>query len=202
MADVESLVTNSLPGVTQLLRALAESASKAREAECAEKQQVGKEKIRCLELELVESRKRIETQALEVAALATQLDQANLQVAQSSVSWKDKLDEAVVSQFPALFKAHLDKIKAGGDFTKLLSEEEVLELKHAADMAMSTSNDFVAAREKENARMAAEDKVEEWSPPTKWTLSHTHESEGLRKGDAEQVTQGWMRKGEPTGRTM
>jgi hypothetical protein len=46
MADVESLVTNSLPGVTQLLRALAESAFQVSEAECAEKQQVGKEKIR------------------------------------------------------------------------------------------------------------------------------------------------------------
>ena len=69
MADVESLVTNSLPGVTQLLRALAESAFQVSEAECAEKQQVGKEKIQRLELELVESRLRIETQALEAAAV-------------------------------------------------------------------------------------------------------------------------------------
>jgi hypothetical protein len=64
MADVESLVTNSLPGVTQLLRALAESAFQASEAKCAVKQQVGEENIQRLELELVESRLRIETQAL------------------------------------------------------------------------------------------------------------------------------------------
>jgi hypothetical protein len=112
----------------------------------------------------VESRQRIETQALEVAAVSTQLEQDNLQVAQSSVSRKDKLDEAVGSQFPALFKAHLDKIKAGGEFTKMLSKEEVLELKHAADMAMSTSLLFLKAPEQANARIAAEDKVEEWSP--------------------------------------
>jgi hypothetical protein len=90
---------------------------------------------------------------------------------------KDKPDEAVASQFPALFKAHLHKTKAGGNFTKMLSEEEVLELKHAADMAMSTSLLFLAApesTEQENARMAAEDKVEGWPPPTKWTPSEPH----------------------------
>ena len=114
MADVESLVTNSLPGVTQLLRALAESASQAREAECAEKQQVGKEKIRCLELELVESRLRIETQALEAAAVAAQLDSAIQQVAKSSVLRKDKLDEAVVSQFPTLFNQGTPSKNQGG----------------------------------------------------------------------------------------
>jgi hypothetical protein len=69
MVDVGSLITNSPPGVTQLLRALAESAFQASEAECAEKQQVGEEKIQRLELELVESRLRIETQALEAAAV-------------------------------------------------------------------------------------------------------------------------------------
>jgi hypothetical protein len=37
--------------------------------------------------------------------------------------------------------------------------------------------------------MAAEDKVEGWSPPTKWTLSHTHECEGLTKDAADEVTQ-------------
>ena len=131
MADVQSLVTNSLPGVKQLLRALAESAFKVSEAECAVKQQVGEETIQRLEQKLVESRQRIETQALEAAAVATQLDSAIQQVAKSSVLRKDKLDEAVVSQFPTLFKAHLQKIKAGGDFTKVLSGEEVLELKHA-----------------------------------------------------------------------
>jgi hypothetical protein len=119
----------------------------------------------------VESRQRIETQALEVAAVATQLDSAIKQLAQSSVLPKDKLDEAVGSQFPALFKAHLHKTKAGGNFTKLFYEEVVLELKHAADMAMSTSLLFLAApdesTEQENASMAAEDKVEEWSPSTK-----------------------------------
>ena len=145
----------------------------ASEAECAEKQQVGGEKIRRLELELVESLERNKIQALEAAAVAAQLDSANKQVAQSSVLRKDKLDEAVVSQFPALFKAHLHKTKAGGNFTKMFSEEEVLELRHAADLAMSTSLIFLKAPEQENARMAAEDKVEEWSPPTKWTLSHT-----------------------------
>jgi hypothetical protein len=60
------------------------------------KQQVGDEKIRRLELELVVSRQRIETQALEAAAVATQLESAKQQVAQSSVLRKDKLDEAVV----------------------------------------------------------------------------------------------------------
>ena len=154
--------------------------------------EVGKEKIQRLELELVESRLRIETQALEAAAVATQLESAKQQVAQSSVWRKDKPDEAVVSQFPDLFKAHLQKIKAGGEFTKMLSEEEVLELKHAADMAMSTSLLFLKAPvspEQENARMAAEDKVEEWSPPTKWALSHTDECEGLTTDGAEEVTQ-------------
>jgi hypothetical protein len=55
----------SRESIKQLLRALAESAFQASEAECAEKQQVGEEKIRRLELELVESRQRIETQAFE-----------------------------------------------------------------------------------------------------------------------------------------
>jgi hypothetical protein len=56
-------------------------------------------------------------------------------------------------------------------------------------MAMSTSFIFLAAPEQENARMAAEDKVEGWSPPTTWTLSHTHECVGRTPEDALEVTQ-------------
>jgi hypothetical protein len=67
--------------------------------------------------------------------------------------------------------AHLHDIKVGCNFTKNLSEEEVLALKHAADMAMSTSTLFLAAREQENA--AGEEEPEEWPPPTEWTLSPT-----------------------------
>jgi hypothetical protein len=42
----------------------------------------------------------------------------------------------------------------------------LLLLRSAADMAMSTSNDFVAAREKENAAAAVEETPIEWTLKT------------------------------------
>jgi hypothetical protein len=92
-----------------------------------------------------------------------QLEMALQESEESSQLTQKVRDEAAKAQFPALFFAHLRNIATDGAFTKYYSSEDVDVLRSAADMAMSTSTLFLAAREQENA---VEEETEEWSTPT------------------------------------
>ena len=170
MEKVDSLLDESASGLSELLHKFTREAVEARTKDLKEKLAGKLNDATCL----LEAQVAELTQAIAIlTAEGSQQRDRQLEMALQESTENSRLrqkvpDEAAKDQFPALFIAHLRNIATDGELTKYYSSEDVNVLKSAADMAMSTSNDFLAARDEENAAVAVEE------TPIEWALSHTH----------------------------